>query len=83
MVAALDDRRQHTEELYFGSTRVSFEQMEIDRRYLGEYAEAIELPRGMVLLGVLSQSGKLRLRGEGMQTVIDEGDVLVLARSIG
>lgn len=57
--------------------------MEIDRRYLGEYAEAIELPRGMVLLGVLSQSGKLRLRGEGMQTVIDEGDVLVLARSIG
>ena len=44
VVAALDDRRQHTEELYFGSTRVSFEQMEIDRRYLGEYAEAIELP---------------------------------------
>ena len=69
--------------MYFGSTRVSFDQMEIDRRYLGEFAEAIELPKGMALVGVLSRSGKLRLRGEGMQTVIDEGDVLVLARTIG
>ena len=83
VVAALDDRRKHTEEVYFGSTRISFEQMEIDRRYLGEFAEAIELPKGTALIGVLSQSGKLRLRGEGMQTVIGEGDVLVLARSIG
>ena len=48
-----------------------------------EFAEAIELPKGTALIGVLSQSGKLRLRGEGMQTVIGEGDVLVLARSIG
>ena len=83
VVAALDDRRKHTEEVYFGSTRISFEQMEIDRRYLGEFAEAIELPKGTALIGVLSQSGKLRLRGEGMQTVIGEGDVLVLAHSIG
>ena len=50
---------------------------------MGEFAEAIELPKGTALIGVLSQSGKLRLRGEGMQTVIGEGDVLVLARSIG
>ena len=42
VVAALDDRRKHTEEVYFGSTRISFEQMEIDRRYLGEFAEAID-----------------------------------------
>lgn len=83
VVASLDNRRKHTEEIYFGSTRISFEQMEIDRRYLGEYAEAIELPKGMALVGVLSQSGKLRLRGDGMKTVIHEGDVLVLARSIG
>ncbi|MBS4785031.1 MAG: TrkA family potassium uptake protein [Clostridiales bacterium] len=83
IVAGLDNRAGHSEEAYFGSTRVAFEQMEIDRQYLGEFAEAIPLPKGYTLLGVLSLNGKLRLRGAGMQTAVHDGDVLVVARTIG
>ena len=75
----LEDEGGHKEQITFGGTKVIFEEMPIDRQYIGEYAEAIELPKGNVLLGVLSQGGKLRLRGEGMQTVIREGDSLIVS----
>ena len=39
--------------------------------------------QGYTLLGVLSLNGKLRLRGAGMQTAVHDGDVLVVARTIG
>ena len=83
IVAALDNRGGHSDECYFGSTRVVFEEMEIDRRYLGEFAEAIPLPRGYTLLGVLSINGKMRLRSAELHTVVRDGDVLIVARTMG
>ena len=82
VVASLDSSTHH-EETYFGSTRVAFEYLEIDRHYLGEFAEAIPLPQNLSLFGVLSANGKMRLRGDKLQTVIKDGDILIAARTMG
>lgn len=76
-------KRITIDELNVGSSRISVERMEIDRRYLGEYAEAIPIPEGRTLFGVLSPNGKMRLRASEMKTKVADGDCLIVGKILG